>query len=57
MFSDFNTSATTFDHKNLSDMKLESEFINDIKTINVEKINKLGNNTFDSIYGNNSSKT
>jgi hypothetical protein len=37
-------------------MKHEKELLNDIKNLDIDKINKLSTDAFDKIYGNNSCK-
>ena len=42
--------------KSMSEMNLENELINDIKSLNVEKINRIKEDLFDKVYGAGSSK-
>ena len=54
MFSSFSTHDIYPGLNMLQEMKLENELINDFKSLNVEKINKLKSDTFDSVYGQSS---
>ena len=59
-FTNFNTCENnekqTLEFKRFNEMKQENELIKDIKTLNIEKINRLKGDEFDSVYGVGSSK-
>jgi hypothetical protein len=56
MFNNFSTKDINCEIKTVAEMKQENELLSDIKSLNIDKINKLSSESFDNIYGRNSSK-